>query len=791
MIHKMDSLCNCVVEKIDTIEYGCLGLPIIHHDAMIPNDVLGGPLFGGGFILGVVLFMVIVAVALLITRYSLKISNRFLFWAFVPIWLFGFLVYDIGMYTGDPISLLSNAPMAVLHAFEIFLLDGEVDPIHEEFHNSTLFMFFFSLAHILAAIFSTLFVIELFGFSIRSAVRNIIVSFKHTDIAYVFWGMNDATYSLAKSIQKYHSEKEDASYRIIIVRAKNDEETSFKNNMERLFDFLSLKNKDLEKLQELKCLTAVTYYDIAQFYDKDSTQILKDMRLNRIRKIIKKAVKELHFFFLSDDASYNLQCVTMLKRDKTISDTFKRKVVFHCHMRYNSVTRVVEDIESVNNVEVHIIDSSHISVECLKQKVEYQPVSFVDIDTKFNLGTVQSDFTSLIVGFGTTGRDALRFLYEFGAFVDSRSNGKVWRSPFHCHVVDRNMNELDGAFINISPMVFKNVNHEDSEPLVQLHNMDYNSDEFYNKLLRELSDKLNYIVIAVGSDEEGIALAVRILKYMRREVQKIENLRIFVRSYKPEMVSYMEKVKKLYDDKVERIILFGKLEDIFSYNMIVNDEIDRRAEIYCNMYCSLTSEYGNEGPDDENPDDEGPYKRRRKDLRQNPTFENLQKLRRQETEDKCNAMHENTKIKILRSVMPDGVNEFIPALFSSFGKVNRDSLSVKGPGNIIYPKLSEKQQLLMDNLAKLEHLRWNASHEILGYTTLPDEVKERRCNEVLFVHNCLRPWEELDKESSEKTEENKKIAEKEGETKYDYENYKKYDYAVVETTIYLAKETNT
>ena len=62
------------------------------------------------------------------------------------------------------------------------------------------------------------------------------------------------------------------------------------------------------------------------------------------------------------------------------------------------------------------------------------------------------------------------------------------------------------------------------------------------------------------------------------------------------------------------------------------------------------------------------------------------------------------------------------------------------------------EQTLLLNLAKTEHLRWNASHEMLGYRYAPapqnptKEEKEafKELRDRLLVHNCLTTWEELD-----------------------------------------------
>ena len=50
-------------------------------------------------------------------------------------------------------------------------------------------------------------------------------------------------------------------------------------------------------------------------------------------------------------------------------------------------------------------------------------------------------------------------------------------------------------------------------------------------------------------------------------------------------------------------------------------------------------------------------------------------------------------------------------------------------------------QQVMDTLAQTEHLRWNASHQALGYKCVPKTKDEAR-----LLHDCLCDWEKLDDE---------------------------------------------
>jgi hypothetical protein len=47
---------------------------------------------------------------------------------------------------------------------------------------------------------------------------------------------------------------------------------------------------------------------------------------------------------------------------------------------------------------------------------------------------------------------------------------------------------------------------------------------------------------------------------------------------------------------------------------------------------------------------------------------------------------------------------------------------------------------VLEVLAQTEHLRWMASHEILGYRE--DDTEDDK-DEARLLHGCLRPWQEL------------------------------------------------
>ena len=634
---------------------------------------------------------------------ALELCDRNLTYAFIAVWILGFVVYDIGMYpdhsaneTNAFFALLGVAPMAIIHAFGMFILQSDVSAIHDGCFNSAWFMFFFSIAHLLAAFISMVFVIKHFGFNIVATFIRIIKTHfwpKTKENLYVFWGMNDATYYLAKDIiQPKDSDRPrpEKDPRIMIIRVNNANEDPNKPiGMDRLFSFLSLSNNNLDKLKELQklgCLTSSTFGSLTDVQAASNNDLLRsELRLNSVVKLMKRTTGKIHMFFLDDDEAFNLQAIGNLKRDMIIKQFVgekesieenksaeekelieenklaeenkpteenipveEKKIIFYCHARHNSIHRVIEDEPSHKNIEVRVIDSSHLSVEQLKlaENIHLQPVSYVKINDD---AAVYSAFNALVVGFSEVGLDMVRFLYEFGAFVkgkdknentseteninkkeniednppvgedinlekskkDNTQEDSVKRSDFHCYVVDKEMKSLAGSFaakaVAIKPVLDPADEDKAKESLISLYQMDCQSIEFFEQLKKWLP-KINYIVLATGDDELNMSQAIRIFKLAIRFETDISKLRIMVRVQHDEnghlnrIASHYNRLwaaecnstdeeKKMHQKVIKAteevdgpISLFGSSEMIYTYNHIIDEELKEIAKKFKDKY---------------------------------------------------------------------------------------------------------------------------------------------------------------------------------------------------------------
>lgn len=596
---------------------------------------------------------------------------------------------------------------------------------------------------------------------------------------YVFFGMNDPSRLLAKSIK----EREGSKAIVVFVEnmAQSNDDTNGLNNIVGMFTHRRQTFIDADELDARVTFTEIRLCDISS-EKVEKGDILGDINLLTLRDLIQEVGKgitdaQLHVFFLSENEDENIRALSVLTLDNSIQQIKENKVLlrFYCHARRNGLNHIIEDIAFKHGLDVRTVDSSNLAVELLKVDGENHPVRFVEIDKAST--TVKSSFNSLIVGFDEVGRDALKFLYEFGAFVDYGATPEdERRSPFRCIAIDKRMDELKGAFANFAPAVMAAKNNDDHEsPQVELKSCDCLCSEFYDNILtKDLCKTLNYIVIAIGDDELGMTIAIRILNHIRRVRKDLHNMRIFVRSYRPDKEVHMQHIADYYNEGYNRcnkeqnsrlkndavIKLFGQSKEIYSYDMIINEALTKKGRTYQANYARLSG-------------DKKLWDERRKNELEKGSLDDIRSLRRKELQDLCNALHADTKVYLLKNAMEEDFDwsEFINRYFNNENIAQREG----GYDKIRYTYLTGSENKVILNLARLEHIRWTASHEMLGYIKAHDGL--HTCDERTREHNCLRPWQELDDESRVVTR-----------TEHWDCDYKLYDFIVVDNSILLNKD---
>lgn len=592
---------------------------------------------------------------------------------------------------------------------------------------------------------------------------------------YVFFGINDNSKLLAKDIH----ERDDRSVIIFVDNAevKEDENDSWDN----IVSLFTHRQKTFDVANDSKALVAISSAKLCdieeEWLEEENPDVFAMTGLDRIRDFISELTRfpgesQLHLFFLSDDEDNNIRSLLNLAKDATILSIAKDAGVEHriyCHARFNGPNRIVEDLAVRKHLNVEIVDSSHLAVELMKSTPEDQPIRTAWLSNEYPT-IAERPLECLIVGFGEVGRDSFRFLYEFGTLLQMK-DGRPSEAKPHITAVDSQMKKIEGLFCVNKPAL--RFNEKGSH--LSLLNVDWHEHGFFTKCLSEEQCRsLNYIIVALGDDDQNISLAATIFQLIRRYRSDMSHLAIMVRCVKHEKMEMMQKVAAHYNKgcgvKDHDIIrIFGNPEKIYSYDTIVKADLTERGKKYYSNYARLREEKAD-------------WMDRRRKLMAVPVSEsgepgypdldNLRRLRRQESQDMANALHASTKTWLLREALGKGFdwNDFKSRFFNLDGSPNRGG----SYDSISYPELTAAENEIIKHLAMLEHARWISAHELLGYET---NNESHKCEERSQLHNCMRPWEKLDEESRLSSSPDWQC------------DYKAYDYSVVDTSIYLDEES--
>lgn len=475
---------------------------------------------------------------------------------------------------------------------------------------------------------------------------------------YLFFGNNEPSELLIKDIVK----NDPKAVAVIIDEANVKEDDN--DEWEGIVGLITHKQRVFKTAEKIGAHVAIASQQLDDVDDditaREDFDAFGYLGLAKIKKFIHKLTQtsnpQIHIFFMGEDEELNIRNIIALAKDTTIMSVAKNKDLYHriyCHARYNGPNRVIQDVALKKHLNIKIVDSSHIAIELLKLDPTCHPVNVVKTSNK-NLATVESPLKTLIVGFGEVGRDAFRYLYEFGAFVNSK-NSNV-RSPFECFIVDKNLDDIAGTFMSSMPGIFKP--HRWAElgnPAIRFEEVDYNNKEFYSKVLYQYKflEEVNYIVISIGNNDEAIALATKIFNQIRRIREDVSNLRIFVRCTDNNKVEGIQKIADHYnygygkgETNTPVIQIFGQPEKTYTYDLVVSDRLIEEGKQFHEEYRKLSGEGDS-------------WDTRHKQLTETgtPNIEKLRKLRRQESQDRANALHAGTKMILLEEAMKELARE--------------------------------------------------------------------------------------------------------------------------------------
>lgn len=688
-------------------------------------------------------FIVIVgAIALLIALWNLlkwlkknssrRISreNKAFTHSAVGVFVCGVVIYFIGYdYEGTGENMVTLFLRSVLSSFEMFLSKSNLIGIADNCKENEVYMFFFATIHTAALTISTLFAVLCFGKRIQYWWRGFKWRFIGSSaVTNVFWGFNERSFVLAHDIANKSTTKE----RFIFVDFPLHEESPSKGqSFSGILGLFSYKINALRQMSGLRNCIMMRSSLRPSSVQNINTDFFDSMNIYRLKQILDKS-KEIRFFILTDDEDANLKAaLNMLNHNVCGNKEFK----IYCSARKTKLNRLIEETKVEH---LKFIDDSRTSITQLKMDHDKgrHPIDDVDIDKE--RGIVTSEFRALIVGFGTTGQDALRFLYEFSAFtgIDQK------KSPVQLHVVDCNMDQLKGGFYQEVPGMSMLEGKE-----IFLHNLNFNSMEF-NQFLDANINELNYVIIATGNDEQNIEFASAIMeRVFSQRKEKAHHLKVFVRMYSEANRIKFNSAINVYAQFCENenylpLEFFGDTKTLYTRDVIIDNRYEQQAKEFYKAYCKATSS------------SDSWEKRADKEKDKLGGIYGMRSLRRKEGQDKANCQHCYTKQQLLNL---ENRNE--PLELPEWSKTE-SILDHEGA--------TENHWLVcLYNVAICEHLRWNASHLMMGYVPMTADVKKQidgTCDERTKQHTCIVDWNQLPCD------------------------IQRYDYFVVKTTVQIAKQ---
>lgn len=716
------------------------------------------------------LVLVIVLILCVKGKVFKKLSKNLLQYSFA-VWVIGVILYIAGFYSPN-LTFLSVIPRAIISSFKMFVVSNDLARVNENLREVEIYMFLFSATHFIAAFITFMFIFRLIGFKVRSwfniiRCKNKLLQDKN-EITHLFWGVNEESLLLAEDIRK--NEKTQNDIIIFIDIDKEDDDNSQKKvSFSSITNTITISNTEKERLEKIEALVDHCYNGPAYVDTSNECNIFKSLHLRSVGQIIERSAKR-YFYFLSDDQNLNILGALNLKVDKKIP----KSRIFVLAQRYK-FQEIYENYSKINgddtSKKIEVIDSSYLSVHTLINDKNNLPINFVDIDPDTAKAT--SPFTSLIIGFGSTGQELFKYLYEFASFVgpDNKKN------PFKCYALDRKMNEKRGLIRTSMPEI------EDELELIQ---DTVNSQTFWDNIAKWISE-LNYIAITLNDDKLSLSLGVALFKYAVRYRINESRLRIVIRLYDSSNDDTMRKIVETLSESVKneniKISIFGSKKDFLRYDNIIYEENLSRAKVFNYRYETIRIQHEikqileklelhKQGIKIIEPEEEqkrlGKLDSEKQELEKRTVGEQwsfnfgsdavndlkeataiskyhaINEINRRINQNILNALHITTK-EILLNIAGDRDKKEKLELFSNY-------IDYKlGIGSL--PKISQKDIDKLETIAMVEHERWVASHKLLGYRS--GENKDF----VKMIHKDIKPWEKLS------------------------ESTKLYDYIVVKTTI--------
>lgn len=675
------------------------------------------------------------------------------------IFIVGFILYFIGFNGGgNESNTIALFFRSVTASMEMFVSESELIEVEKGAKESQLYMSFFAVTHFLAICISAAFILHILGIRAISYLKMRLTWRRQKKDLYVFFDLSQESVNLAKDICKSNNKGKD--FRIVFVKTPMEDSHLERFSFSHILSFVDNRNETIEELMEINAL--LTYSRKSITIGMDDKEWEETIGLNILRHYIKKYTEDIYFICLSANEENNINTAVALS--KRYSDNERYHI--YCHANRDSIT------DSLASTNLKFIDSSNLAVMELKKKVEYQPVSFVKPDTKTAVAT--KPFRSIIIGFGETGFEVFRFLYEFSSFVskDSKEN------PFLCDIIDPKAKQLGNSLYLHCPGLEEKVN-KDGVHTILFHE---GTIENNRNVVKELISSVDYIVICTDNEKENLSIGITLLELAYKYRSNLEKLAIFIGINDNREYKKAQEIAKFYNesgkkDKKENLyeftlVPFGSKKQLFTYKNIIDEDVLNKAKEFYFEYQKTSNLLDTKEAYKCAENKKKEWEKRREEKKQNidKGLWNKNELTQKEAQDMANAWHIQTKLYLVgaccyckdkeykcvakeRHAQLYGCIDFVmQKLLARMEKARERDEKFKKSHEFILAQIAEYERennvptgeycTLFENLAKCEHMRWDASNRLLGYRTFKNATSNDK-HYLQKTHACMIPYEEL------------------------------------------------
>lgn len=274
--------------------------------------------------------------------------------------------------------------------------------------------------------------------------------------------------------------------------------------------------------------------------------------------------KRTNLYLFSGNPKENARLLSLATTDSSI-----RAKVFYFTADPSGYDELVASTGSrIRTVNPHQMAFMHMKLD----RPELMPVNYIKKAVGENgepLGYVQEGLRALVIGFGASGQEAVRFLYEFGSFAGKDHN----RAPMTIRVVEPALERHLGTFFQSAPAL-------KGDNAIEWRTEAAGSVRFWEEFEKAEND-FRYIVVAVDDGPQNIQLGISLLKAAARCGRDISQMAILLRNGKQ-------------DRKIEEIIdtyntafcpeggavlhSFGNTPDIWTQDVISGRRLKKLAK---------------------------------------------------------------------------------------------------------------------------------------------------------------------------------------------------------------------